>query len=157
MQSENGDSDNSAIDEHDMNQHEHVAAEREPQQAIPNHAENQIGMSSQLLMNDSLSMETQALMRILQVHRTVQRHQHGFGSATANNMNEFHQDYSGLVRGVLQVGLVQPSTLAIPGGFEQLQLILFERLRQARIDLELSWPGSSQLVYHTEFSVPQAH
>ena len=100
-------------------------------------------------------METQALMRILQLHRTVQRHQHGFGSATANNMNEFHQDYSGLVRGVLQVGLVQPSTLAIPGGFEQLQLILFERLRQARIDLELSRLGYSQLVFHPEFAVPQ--
>ena len=148
---------NNCPDEHDKNQEDDVEEKIETHQAIPNYSENQLEISGQVVTNDPLSVENQALMRTLQVHRTFQlhhdHHHHRLRYDTANNMIDLQEDPSGLIRGVL--GLEQSSPQALPAGFQQRQQLLIDRRRRERLGLDLSHLIYSQLLFPHGVAVQQ--
>lgn len=154
--SSGGDYDKSLHDDHEENQHNdgEEKREQEPQRAIPNYSENQVGIPSQTLTNNPLSIENQALMRILQVHHIPERHQRCLRSDIVTNLNESTQDSTGMIRGLL--GLDQTLPQALPLDLQNHQQLLVHRSRNARLGLDYSWQGNNQrLLSSAIFTVPQ--
>ena len=136
------DNDSNSHDARDRNQQDDAKEKVEPHHAIPNYSESQIGMSSQILAIDALSIENQALMRALQAHRFAQRLHCRFGHRNATHTNIFQQDAARLIREVLVID-------------QNLPQALFERRWQERLDVELAQLAYMQLPLDIHVAVPQ--